>query len=61
MATAQNVGAVVRMYDPKTRAYAYTPRAPTNGETYNFIRIVGICFGVRAPHFCNAHLCAQCC
>jgi hypothetical protein len=59
-AYAQNVGAVVRAYDPKTKVYAYIPRAPTNGDTYHFVRIIGICFAVRAPHFCNAHPCAQC-
>ena len=66
-AYAQNVGAVVRAYDPKTKAYTlyaysctFRERPRTNGDTYHFVRIIGICYAVRAPHFCNAHPCAQC-
>jgi hypothetical protein len=49
MATAQNVGAVVRVYDERSKSYKYVPRAPTTGEVYHFVRIVGLCYGVRNP------------
>jgi hypothetical protein len=44
---AQNVGAVVRSYDERAHTFSYVPRAETEGGTYNFTRIVGICYAVR--------------
>lgn len=50
----QDLAAVLRVKGPGDE-FEYRPRAPTQGEEWNYLMVVGYCYAVRATQHTFAH------